>query len=191
MRAPRTVIILLGIAIILVASGLGYWLSLRVEHRATPPPGGPAGEGAASPAVVVEPTPSLSPASAEASPFSEASGDKPAGLRPSPTPAARGAATATHPTLTLEALPAVIRSGTALRVRWTLRGPEGTRGTSTRLIAELPGADRQESAPITSFALPARFESTVVVTGRGTLRLVAEAVLDGNILRAQQTMRVE
>lgn len=181
MTAQRTIVTLIGIAIVVAASLFGYWLSVRVERGATdgatetglvrpsPVPVTPAPtEGAATP------TPTPRPATGE--------------VRPAGRPAVRGV---THPLLTIEAVPSVIRPGTALTVRWVVRGPEGIQGLSTKLTATLTGAPDTTSPVVASFALPARFEVTVRPATAGDLRLMAEAVVNGSTLRAEQRLKVE
>lgn len=175
MTSQRVTVIAVGIAIVLAASLFGYWLSVRVERGAT--------DGAD---VAVE-SPAPVPATPPPAEATVTSTPTPS-LTPTPRPVVRGA---THPLLTIESVPSVIRPGTALTVRWIVRGPEGTRGVSTKLTAKLTDARATVSPAVTSFALPARFEVTVRPATVGELRLIVEAIVNGSTLRAEQRATVE
>lgn len=173
MDRTRTTILLSGIVLILGASALGYVLGDRVERAATP---SPAASVEASPPASTALAPALSPAATPS---------------PPPPPAIRGAAQVAPVTLTFEPVPATLASGTPLLVQWQIGGPAGTPGTATRLQAQLEDKTEVVSSDTSGpFALPARFAATVTPTGSALLRLHVEATVDGETLRAEQTLTV-
>lgn len=175
MNGTRTGIILSGLAIVVGASLLGYGLSKRVEQTSSPSPSGP--QETSTPSPEASPSPSPSPS-------------------PTPEPVPSAAPTARPPEtapvlLTIESVPALVASGTPMVVHWQVRGPAGTRGIATHLAVHFEGSVRVQSSQASSFEIPARFEATVTPTGTGTLTLTAEVTVDGQTLRAEQSVRVE
>lgn len=180
MNGTRTAVILIGLALVAGASGLGYWVSERIE-RASPPASAPSLDLAGTPAPEATVTPPAAPASL--SPLSS----------PAPPPAAvRSRETARVPvSLTIESVPASVTSGTPIVIHWQVHGPVAARKISTRLATHFEGGVHIQSSQVSSSKLPARFEATVTPVGSGTLTVAAHVTVNGQPLRAEQTLRVE
>lgn len=180
MDRTRAVILLIGVAAVAGASGLGYWLGGRLEQAGRP-------EG--SPTPTAAGSPEIEPFST-ATPTSEGPAATPTpAATPSPTPAPSAPRGGIR--LTLGAVPATIPSGSSLRVQWFVSGPADVRGQSTRLIVTLSGEPATASPVAKDFQLPAAFEATVTAARPGTLRVVAEVVVDGRTLRAEHRVTVQ
>lgn len=175
MDQTRVTILATAIAVVAAASALGYWLGGRLEETSpTPSPSREEREEDLRPTGVVfrAPPPGTRPA-------------------PSPSPSPTSAPAPEPPVrLTLGAAPAAVRSGAPLRVQWTVLGPKGTRGTSTRAVAALDGLSRTVGPAAEDFSLPAAFEATIVPTGTVVLTLSVETIVRGQILRAAHRMEV-
>lgn len=177
MDRQRAVVTLIGVAVIGGASLLGYLLAVRVENR-TPP----AAEISPSPSPEVVAQAPVEPAPAETgAPTVQESATAAPAVVPAPV----------APSLTIESVPAVVRAGTPVVVRWSLRGPAGAIVTTMDVRAVLTGA-REISMPVGgSLAVPARFEATVTPATRGTLRILVGATVAGERLLAEQRVLVE
>lgn len=176
MTRTRTVVIVSGLALVVGASALGYWLSEQVEQRSTLP----------SPTSEETPVPSPETSSLEDEPSPTPT------HQPAASPAVKPAESTDVPfSLILESVPASAPQGTSITVRWRVEGPAGTRGTSTRLSAALNGVAEAAGPKSLEYPLPARFEATVRATGTGDLFVTAEAFVNGQSLHANQRIRVE
>lgn len=176
MDQTRRTVILTGVGIVLGSAVLGYGAGLLVE-RLSGPPLKYATTPSASPTTPAAPVaPTLEPVAAATSPSPAPSAP------PTPLPPVQ---------LTIESVPASARVGEPVVVRWQIRGPAGFTGASTRLVVTGERAPQVVSAAVTSFALPARYEVSVKITASGTLTLTAEAVVNGQVLRATQQLEVQ
>lgn len=186
MTGKRTAVIVSGLAFVVGASALGYWLSKQVEQRSVLP-----SPASAEPSV---PSPEESSLASEPSPTPT--------YQPAESPAVKPVESEARPgrpvespdvpfSLTLESVPVSVPSGASTTVRWRVEGPAGERGTSTRLSAALNGVAEAAGPAFKTYPLPARFEATVRATGTGDLTVTAEAFVNGQSLRAAQRIRVE
>lgn len=179
MDRTRASILLVALAVVAIASALGYWLGGRLEGsgRTTPAPS-PTGAEGPLPTIVARPPERVSPASTAAP-------------SPSPSPKPQQTHRAEPARLTLGSVPASVRSGVPLIIRWQVRGPAGMRGASTKVVATLSGASQTIGPEAANFPLPAAFEATVVPAGDGTLTLAVEATVGGQVLRATHRIDIQ
>jgi hypothetical protein len=181
MEQTRVWIVVIGLLLVASMAGFGYWLGVRVEQGATP-------EVSASPSPVATVTPPPTPtvqAAATASPPTPTPFDQGSLGKPTPLP------TKAALTIFLEEVPLSVRPGTSLRVRWQVQGSPGSHGTSTRLLVSLSGTPESVGPASGPYALPARFEALVTLQKPGSFLLVAEAVVEGQTLRAERPVTVE
>ncbi len=177
MNGTRRTVILVGLALVAGASVLGYWFGERVEDRSSPSP---------APTDTPTPSPEATQPPEESAPSPSSSPMRPA------TRARKPAENEGVPLLlTLTSVPASVRSDTPFVVRWDVRGPSGSGGASTRVVARLNGATETAGPRSGSFQLPARFEATLRVTGTGELTIAAEAIVNGQTLHAERRVRTE
>ena len=176
MNNTRLTVVLSGLAIIVVAAVVGYGLGTLVEKRAAPSASQP----------TATPTPSLpSPTPTASSTATPAF--VPAGAPTGPDTDSRTSA----PRILLEPFPGVVQAGTSFRVRWQIQGLAGATGASTRLVVVPENGQEVIGKEASSFPLPGRFEATISIPDRGNVSVVAEALVQGQAIRAEQRMIVQ
>lgn len=180
MERTQGFVVALGVLVIAGMTGIGYWLGNRIEQggaRSSPTPAAKEAASLTTPGVAATEIPAASPPVGQR------------GSKPAPAPSPRPPPAAAPVKLVLDQVPASVESGSTIAVRWSVQGPAGTRGSSTRLRVKL-GGSKFTSTEKTAFALPATFEATVKASGSGTLHLTVEATVNGETLRAEQTIEV-
>lgn len=170
MDRTRVVILLTGLAIIVVAAIVGYGLGTIVENRfaASPTP-----QASEIPVVPVSPTPAPTPSIPPRIPSGAPTGPD--------SPTAEGAFR-----VVFHALPSTARVGVTFPVQWEVYGPAEIAGRATTRLIVIPD-DGEQGVGAATFVegFPTAFEATVTLPERGGMLLIAEATVDGYIVRAE------